>query len=129
MTGYATYLHCQRVAEQANKLGFRLGHPKHGHWSNDLDQVTLYPAEKALPIYSRDADIFTGTFREVEIFLAGWSTAQQYDAMLSMTTDKRRKQYEDRELARRAEQRKRKEQAEMLKVLRATDAENAGKKK
>jgi hypothetical protein len=129
MSGYTTYTRWQRIEEQAKTLGFRLANPKHG-WGggSEPDQVALYPDGEALPIFSRDADIFTGTFGQVETFLTGWVRAQQYDAILGTVDDKRRKKYEDRELARQAEQRKRKEQAELVKVLRATDEENRGKK-
>lgn len=131
MSGYTTYQRWQRIEAQAKQLGFRLGNPRHGNWGvpGETDQVTLYPDDAALPIYARDADIFTGSFRDVEIFMAGWVRAQQYDAMIRMTDDRRRKKYEDAELARQVEQRKREEQKQMLAVLRASDAENRAKKK
>ena len=132
MSGYQTYTRWQRIEEQALNLGFRLGMPRaSGGWNRmeDGDMVTLYPAEGALPVYTRDADIWTGSFRDCEIFLNGWARAQQYDQLLRMTDDKRRKRYEDAEVARQALRKKREEQAEMLSVLRATDAENRGKKK
>ena len=114
-------------------LGFRLGNPKHGHWggglSDGVDQVTLYPDGEALPVYTRDADIYSGTFSQVEIFLAGWARAQQYDMMLRIADDKKRKKYEDRERARQAEMQKREEQKKILAVLRATDCENLNPKK
>lgn len=99
MTGYSTYTRFQRIEAQAKQLGFRLGNPKHGQWgvTGDIDQVALYPDDNALPIYSRDADIFTGTFGQVEVFLNGWARAQQYDMMLRITNDKKRKKYEDKE--------------------------------
>lgn len=132
MSGYATYTRWQRIEAQALNLGFRLGMARSSNGYNrmeDGDMVTLYPAEGALPVYTRDADIWTGTFRDCEIFLNGWARAQQYDHLLRMTDDKRRKKFEDAERARQAERKKREEQAEMLSVLRATDAENRGKKK
>ena len=132
MSGYTTYTRWQRIEAQAKNLGFRLGNPKHGHWNapnEGTDQVTLYPDGVALPVYSRDADIYTGTFGQVETFLNGWARAQQYDHLLRLTDDKRRKKYEDRELARQAEQRKREEQKQMLAVLRAKDHENSQPKK
>ena len=131
MSGYSTYTRFQRIEAQAKQLGFRLDNPKHGHWggSGDTDQVALFPDEEALPIFSRDAEIFVGTFGQVETFLTGWVRAQQYDAILGTVDDKRRKKYEDRELARQAEQRKRAEQKQMIAVLRASDAENSSKKK
>lgn len=114
MTGYRTYTRYQRIEAQANMLGFRLGNPKNSWASDTPDEITLYPNENALPIFSRDADIYTGTFSEVEIFLNGWIRAQQYDAMLRMTSDDRRKKYEDKE---RERQRLEKEREEKRKVF------------
>jgi hypothetical protein len=99
MSGYSTYTRWQRIEAQAKTLGFRLGNLKHGQWggSGDTDQVALFPDEEALPIYARDAEIFVGTFSQVETFLTGWVRAQQYDAMLRMSDEKKRKKYEDKE--------------------------------
>ena len=132
MSGYSTYTRYQRIEAQAKLLGFKLGMPNsRGGWSSqeDGDMVSVYPDGEALPIYSRDADLFTGTFGQLEVWMRGWMQAQQYDAMLRMTDDKRRKKFEDAEVARQAEQRKREEQKKLLAVLRASDAENASKKK
>ena len=131
MSGYSTYTRWQRIEAQAKLLGFRLGNPKHGTWGTvgDVDTVSLYPDGEALPIYSRDTELFTGTFRDVELFMAGWTRAQSYDMILRMTDEKRRKKYEDAERARQAEQKKREEQKQLLKVLRASDAENKVLKK
>ena len=128
MSGYTTYQRWQRIEEQAMIAGFRLGKPKHYN-EPTYAMVSLYPADDALPVYSRDAELFVGTFSDVEIFLAGWSRAQQYDHFLRMTDDRRREKFEAAERARQAERRKREEQEEMLRVLKATDAENQGKKK
>ena len=131
MSGYRTYQRYQSIEAQARMLGFRLGTPP-SHWSarEDGDMVTLYPGDNdALPVFSRDAEIFTGTFGQVETFLTGWVRHQQYAAILGAADDKRIKRYEDRERARQAEQKKREEQAKLLKVLRASDAENTKPKK
>ncbi len=132
MSGYSTYTRWQRIEAQAKQLGFRLANPKHGLWGVSdpgVDQVALYPDEEALPVYARDAEIFSGTFGQLEIFLAGWGQARSYDMILRLSDDKKRKKYEDRERARQAEQRKREEQKKMLAVLKATDQQNrAGKK-
>lgn len=131
MTGYSTYTRWQRIEAQAKQLGFRLDNPKHGNWGSigDTDMVALYPDAEALPIWNRDADIFTGTFSEVEIFLAGWARAQQYDMILRLSDDKKRKKYEDKERARQAEQKKREEQKKLVAVLRASDQQNSITKK
>ena len=130
MTGYSTYTRWQRIEAQAKALGFRLANPKHS-WggSGETDLVALYPEGEALPIWNRDTELFTGTFSQVEVFLVGWARAQQYDSILRLSDDKKRKKYEDRERARQAEQKKREEQKKMLAVLRASDAQNQGKKK
>lgn len=119
MSGYQTYLRLQRIEEQAKMLGFRLGNPKHGHWggSSDTDMVSLYPADEALPIYTRDAEIFTGTFRDVEIFMTGWVKAQSYDQILRLTNDKKRKQYEDKERERQRLAKERLEKKKMFAIL------------
>ena len=131
MSGYRTYQRYQSVEAQARMLGFRLSTPP-SHWSarEDGDMVTLYPGDNdALPVFSRDAEIFTGTFGQVETFLTGWARAQQYDMILRLSDDKKRKKYEDRERARQAEQRKREEQKKMLAILKASDRENLTPKK
>ena len=131
MSGYSTYLSYQRIEEQANGMGFRLGNPRRGAWTGSEfgDMVGLYPAEGALPIYTRDAELFVGTFKEVEMFLAGWARSQQYDRMLRMTDNKRRRKFEDAERARQAEQRRREEQKKLVAVLQASDQQNRSVKK
>lgn len=120
MSGYSTYTRWQRIEAQAKSLGFRIGNPKHGHWSDrtESDAVSLYPGdEDALPVFTRDAEIFTGTFSQVEIFLAGWARAQQYDMLLRIADDKKRKQYEDRERERQLREKERLEKKKMFAIL------------
>ena len=119
MSGYSTYTRFQRIEAQAKSLGFRLGNPKHGHWggSGDTDQVALFPDEEALPIFSRDAEIFVGTFGQVETFLTGWVRAQQYDAILRLSDDKKRKKYEDKERERQRLEAERLEKRKTFAVL------------
>lgn len=124
MSGYATYQWYQRVEEQAKHLGFRLDQPRH-YYKEIGDVVSLYPADSALPIYSRDAEIWTGTFKEVELFLTGWAKAQQYDAMLRMTDDRRRKKFEAAEVERQRVAQVKKEQKEMWSKLANKQKESA----
>ena len=131
MSGFSTYKQWQAIEEQAKMLGFRLGSPRGSGWTmgEHSDLVALYPADESLPIYNREADLFTGTFGQVQSFLAGWIRSREYDRMLRMTDDKRRRKFEAAELARQAEQKKREEQKKLVAVLQATDAENSSKKK
>ena len=94
-----TYLSWQRIESQADQLGFRIGNPKAGQWGTgtDANQVAIYPKDDALPVYNRDTELFVGSFRELSIWLAGWARAQQYDTLLRLSDDKKRKTAEDRE--------------------------------
>ena len=100
MSGYQTYTRWQRIEARANALGFRIGNSKHGAWGSDrrLDDVAVYPKDNALPVYSRDAELFCGTFTEMEYFLMGWEKAQQYDMLLRLSDDKKRKKAEVKEV-------------------------------
>lgn len=127
MSGYTTYLRYQRIEEQAKMLGFRLANTSRGGWGgNDYqDLVALYADGEALPIFSRDAELFTGTFDQVETFLTGWAKAQQYDMMLRLTDDKKRKAYEAKEMERQRIAREKAEQKKMWGVLKGEEVKNA----
>ena len=98
MSGYQTYTRYQRIEARAEALGFRIGNSKHGAWGSDrrLDDVAVYPKDNALPVYSRDAELFCGTFTEMEYFLMGWEKAQQYDMLLRLSDEKKRKKAEEK---------------------------------
>jgi hypothetical protein len=130
MTGYNTVLKIRRLEEQVDKLGFRMAHTKHGNYRQEFgDVVALFPKDHALPIYSRDAEMFVGTLDQLEVWLRGLAWAREYDRMLRMTDDKRRTRYEQRESERIATMRRREEQRRMLAVLKASDTENSSRKK
>jgi hypothetical protein len=83
----------------------------------------------ALPIYSRDAELFIGSIERLENWLAGVQWARDYDMMLKVSDEKKRNRAEVKERERIALRRKREEQARMLQVLRASDQENRVSKK
>ena len=118
MSGYQTFKRWQRIEEHAGKLGFRIGNPKHGWGSSDSgDTVAIFPKDDALPTFTRDAEIFNGSFPELEIFLMGWERSQQYDMMLRLTDDKKRKFYEDKERERQRLAQERLEKKQMFAAL------------
>ena len=102
MSGYSTYTRWQRIEERAQLFGFRIGNPRTGTWGglDSHDVVSVFPRDDEYPTYARDAELFTGTFRDLEIWLTGFEKAQQYDMLLRMTDAKRRKKYEDAEIGR-----------------------------
>ena len=100
MAGYESLLKMRRIEDRCKVLGFRLGNPRHGGWSglgND-DLVALFPAEDALPIYTRDAELFIGSFADLERWLQGVDWARDYYKMLNVVDDKKvaRKEQDER---------------------------------
>jgi hypothetical protein len=126
MSGYETYMRYQRIEAQAKELGFRLANPKHGNWGRsdefgERDVVALYPNESALPVFTRDAEIFSGTFSQVQTFLSGWARAQQYDMMLRLSDSKKRTKAEAREVERQRIAQEKAEQRKMFAILKNKD--------
>jgi hypothetical protein len=119
MVGYATYLKFQRIEEQANKLGFRLAYSKYGDTHGEF--VALTPLDDKLPPFSRDAELWCGTFDNLEAFLIGWEKSQFYDSILRMTDSNRRKKFEDAEVERQRIAKEKEEQKKMWKALTATE--------
>ena len=118
MSGYKTYLQLQQIESQAKLLGFRLGNPEYGYSSRDgREYVAVYPLDDSLPIYARDAELFVGSFRELEVWLNGWAKAQQYDYMLRLTDEKKRKKFEDKERERQRLEAERLEKRKMFAAL------------
>jgi hypothetical protein len=104
MAGYQAVLNLRKLEERVDCLGFRMGNPKHGNSLREFgDLVALFPKEDALPIYSRDAEIYVGTLEAMEYWLNGFEKSRQYDSMLlGPTHDKKRERkeqdYRNREL-------------------------------
>jgi hypothetical protein len=99
MSGYNTIIKCERIKVHADKLGFMLCHPKHGWASDDSSNtVAIKPKDQdSLPIYSRDAQFFSGTIDEMESFLRGIEWAREYDRLLRVSTDTKRERKEQDE--------------------------------
>lgn len=90
MSGYHTILRLRRLEEDVNKLGFMFAYPKH-RFGDEQDMVALKPRDSdAVPIYSRDAEIFCGTLEQLEVWLRGVQWARDYDMLLKVSDEKRR---------------------------------------
>ncbi len=48
-----------------------------------------------MPIYSRDAELFTGTLEQIRTWMIGVKWARDYDMMLRLSDDKKRVKKED----------------------------------
>ena len=130
MSGYQTILRIRRIEETVAKLGFMLANSKHGWDNSNPDMVALKPRdEDAVPIYSRDAEVFRGTLEELEVWLRGVEWARDYDRVLRISDDNKRAKHEDRERQRIAEMRKQEQQKMILSVLKSSERENNRAKK
>jgi hypothetical protein len=130
MSGWNTIQRIRRVEERVDHLGFKFARSRNSDWTDDHGALSLVPKDPdALPIYSRDAELFIGSIERLEDWLAGVQWARDYDQMLKMSDQKKREKAEARERERIALMRKREEQAQILRVLRAPDLENLNPKK
>ena len=81
--GYSLLTKIRRLEDTCDKLGFMLSHSKHSYHREFGDVVALKPKDQdSLPIYSRDAELFVGTFDQLETWLQGLVWARDYDRML-----------------------------------------------
>lgn len=96
MTGYNAVLKLRRFEQEISDLGFRMGHPKYG--GREVDVIALMPKDDdALPIYSRDAELFVGTIEQAEEWIEGVKWARQYDQLLGLSDSKWRERKEQDE--------------------------------
>jgi hypothetical protein len=104
MAGYQAIIELRRLEEEVDKLGLMLCASKHGSWAgsnshNDLVAIKPKDAD-SLPIYSRDAELFTGSLEQLRVWIRGVHWAREYDSMLKLSDEKKRTAKEDQERAR-----------------------------
>ena len=98
MSGWETIQRLKRIEEQVDKLGFKFSKPKHGDWEQTERSLSLVPKDtNALPIYSREAELYVGSLEQLETWLHGVRWAREYDMMLKLSDDKKRAQAEQKE--------------------------------
>ena len=72
------------IEKSADRIGLRLTLCKYGE-----HRLALIPKDDGLPIYSRDAEIFTGDAEHLESALYGWNKAYEYFSGLGLLTVKK----------------------------------------
>jgi hypothetical protein len=98
MSGWNTIQRIKHIEEQVDKLGFEFSKSKHSDRSEDHGALSLVPKDhEALPIYSRDAELFVGSLERLEDWLAGVRWAREYDSMLKLSDEKKRAAAEQKE--------------------------------
>jgi len=98
MSGWNTIQRIKRVEQAVDELGFKFNKSKHSDWTEDHGALSLVPKDQdALPIYSRDAELFVGSLERLEDWLAGVKWARDYDMMLRLSNDTKRARKEQDE--------------------------------
>jgi hypothetical protein len=98
MSGWNTIRRLRDIEEKIDLLGFKFSKSKHGDWTDSHDALSLVPKDAdALPMYSRDAELFVGNLERLEDWLAGVQWARDYDRMCKISSDKTRAAAEQKE--------------------------------
>jgi hypothetical protein len=98
MSGWNTIQRIKRIEEEIDKLGFKFAKSKHTDWSEDHGALSLLPKDHdALPIYTRDAELFVGSLERLEDWINGVRWAREYDRMLKISDDDKRAKAEQKE--------------------------------
>jgi hypothetical protein len=98
MAGWNTIQRIRNIEEKIDELGFKFSKSKHSDWTEDHGALSLVPKDSdSLPIYSRDAELFVGSLERLEDWLAGVRWAREYDMMLKLSDEKKRKRKEQDE--------------------------------
>ena len=98
MSGWETIQRIKRIEQLIDELGFKFAKGKHSDWTDAHGALSLVPKDHdALPMYSRDAELFVGSIERLEDWLAGVRWARDYDMMLKLTDEKKRTAAEQKE--------------------------------
>jgi hypothetical protein len=98
MSGWETIQKIKHVEQLIDELGFKFAKSLHGDWTDNHGALSLKPKDAdALPIYSRDAELFVGSLERLEDWLAGVRWARDYDMMLKISDAKKRARKEQDE--------------------------------
>jgi hypothetical protein len=97
MSGWNTIQRLRRIEEEIDKIGFKFAKCKHGDFTDLHGALSLVPKDAdALPLYSRDAELFVGSIERLEDWLAGVKWARDYDMMCRISTDEKRSEAEQK---------------------------------
>ena len=97
MSGWNTIQTIRKLEERADLLGMKFTAYRHDdRWG---ENVALVPKDSnALPIYSRDAQLFVGSLEHADRFMQGVLWAREYDRMtIDRNLDKKRERKEQDE--------------------------------
>ena len=95
MSGWVAIEKMQNLERSIDNLGLKFARCE---IFDNQASVCLVPKDhEALPIYSRDAEIYHGSLESVKYWLQGVEWARDYDRMNKISTDEKRAAAEQRE--------------------------------
>ena len=85
MSGFGLIQRIKQLEQQVHDLGFRLDKDTMAWHGDDRgDTVGIFPRDQELPVYAREAMIFSGNINQVETWLRGIVWARDYDSMMKV---------------------------------------------
>ena len=98
MAGWNQIQQVRKVEERADKLGLKFA--PHRHDDRYGEKVELIPKDRdALPIYTRNTELFVGTLEGAAYWMQGVEWAREYDRMVidrKMDAKRVRKEQDER---------------------------------
>ena len=82
------------------KLGYTIKPAKYGQGGS----VGVYPIDDKKPLYSRDAEVYTGTIEQIACWMRGVEHHDGYLKMLKATSDKRIQDLEQKYVKKRVQE-------------------------
>ncbi len=124
MTGMNLYNRFKVAESTANELGFMFCYSKHRYDDSGSDIIGLKPMDNRLLIYSRDAELFSGTLSQVEQFLQGFTRAYSYLGLLGACDSDRIAKCEEKYRADVEKRRIAEEKKQLFKTLKNKEMNN-----
>jgi hypothetical protein len=84
-----------RVVNGLAKLGYYVKNAKYGH-NDGRCLAGVYPLQDKNPLYSRDAEVFSGTIEQIACWMRGFQHRNDYLLMLKATNEKRIQDLEEK---------------------------------
>jgi hypothetical protein len=102
VAGWQLLKNFRDIEARANKIGLKFGPSKFS--GMEFDTIALVPFGEGVPIYNREAEVFTGSLQDIDKWLQGIVWARNYDDLMKVSNDDKRetaeRKYQQRELLR-----------------------------
>ena len=95
IAGFRDIYRLRLLEDKLKDFGLKLVSPR---YQGDADKIALIPIDQELPVYSRNAEIFVGSFDEIENWFCGVLWCSSYYQMLKLVTPEKiaRKEQDER---------------------------------